>query len=156
MKLAMKEQNSSPMLYEITRWTAFSTHLFHCYLHFFTQKLTQLHLYRNRIRDNGVEHLANALGKNKVNHIFCLLLLFISVFLHTDTHRTSSWLESNPRWRSKTSRRCFKKQHGKVLFVTLSMPLSSFLFYTDTHQTRHRWKSNQRQRRKWSPHGCAT
>jgi hypothetical protein len=55
-------------------------------------------------------------------------------------------LESNPRWRSKPSRESFKKKHGKMHFVSWSMPLSLLLFHTETRPTRHRRKSHQRHR----------
>ncbi len=147
MKLVTKEQNNSALLYKRIRWIAFSIHLFHYHPHFSTQKLTKLLLHKNRIRDNGVSHLATALdGDKTVKCIIYLSFSFISVLLYTETQGTPYWLESNRRWRSKPSRESFKKKHGKMHFVSWSMPLSLLLFHTETRPTRHWWKSNRRER----------
>jgi hypothetical protein len=117
---------------------------------FFIQTLIQLHLFRNRIRDQGVKDLADALCKNKVNHILYLSILLIYVLLHTETHRTSSWMESNWRRRSKTSRRRFKKQRGELHSLLIYKLLALLFFYIEPHQTRSWRKPNRRERGKWS------
>src|SRR3984957_357660 len=111
--------NISPMLYTTTRWTAFSTHLSHYHLHFFTQTLTTLNLSSNQIGPAGAQHLANALHNNTVNPFLYSSISLPSAIFHTDTHHTQPSIQSNRRPRGTTSRQCFTQQHGEPLSLII-------------------------------------
>ena len=62
--------------------------------------------------DNGAQALAVALRQNKVTHHPDSSLSYSSSSLHTDTHRTLPWRESNRSKWGTSSSRCITREQG--------------------------------------------
>jgi hypothetical protein len=78
--LAIRELNIWLMLSCIARWISFYSHLSRLHLHFFTQTLTTFDLSCNKIGDDGVQSLADAIRNNEVKICSFISLILIWIF----------------------------------------------------------------------------
>jgi hypothetical protein len=101
MKSAPTELKIWLMLSETIQWITFSLHAFLINRYFLIKTLFGLNLWFNKIGDEGLKHLADALQNNKVNFIsrFSHDYIFLTFFIVT--HRTPPGGKQNQcRWSS--------------------------------------------------------
>jgi hypothetical protein len=99
IKLEIKVHNIWVMHYNRTQWDkeSFYLCLSHPTVSHFTQTLTTLNLWDNKIRDKGAQHLSDALQHNTVRLRVSSSLPFLSngFLFYTDTHYTQPPDQSN-------------------------------------------------------------
>ena len=100
------------------------------YLHF-TQTLTSLNLYDNKIGAEGAQHLASALQVNTVRLDSLHLTSYLLSSFHTDTHIAESSIELHRRWRSTS----FGKRIASEQSEPLRLSISSRTYYLRFTQT---------------------
>ncbi len=86
--LAIRELNIWLMLSYIAKWISFSLHLLRLHLHLFTQTLTTFDLSCNRIGDDGVQSLADAIRNNEV--YMSAIISFILIWSFSCRHSPKS------------------------------------------------------------------
>jgi hypothetical protein len=99
------------------------------FIHCVLQTLTTLSLDSNQIGGPGVQHLANALQKNKVTWLASFHVSSnYSFTIFTDTHRTWPQQESNWWQRSAASGKCTTRKRSNMT-RTFLLPIQSFIHY---------------------------
>ena len=117
------------------------------HIHFFTQTLTTLDLYRSQIGDQGAQHLADALRNNTVSIFLSYSSSFHHIHFFTQTLTRLNLYDNQIGDEGAQHLADALRNSTVTLFLSHS---SSFhhihFFHTDTHHNKSKMQSNRRPR----------